>query len=119
VTFQDVVEADEERREFVSNTLASVWPGPWQRLSLPARIAFIAMSQGMRLLLDRGESGIVTPYGSNPRLVCDPAFAYLARKPVCVPASVTVEMIESGLMSKVPFPRKHDGNDANWWAMTQ
>lgn len=120
MTFQDVVEQDEETREFINNAIRSCWSNPsWQRFSFPARIGFIAIAQGMRLVLDKGASGIVTPYGSNARLVCDPAFAYLERKPVSVPYWVAMEMIESRLLTHVPFPRKHDGKDATWLAFIQ
>jgi hypothetical protein len=86
-------------------------------LSLGARVAFIAIGRGMRLVVD------CPPTPCHARLVMDPDFCHsttttYALKPIPVPVGVAHEMISSGLMKKLDRGN-YNGADADWWCMIQ
>jgi len=109
--YQEAQERATAAREFVNEVVFYLTGAP-SSLSLAARVAFITVGRGMRLVIDKH------PHERQAGLVMHPDFSKGSdRKTFPVPADVAREMIESGVMRKLDSPASYNGRDADWWCM--
>jgi hypothetical protein len=111
ICVQDVLYKNEATRDFITDVLFYLTAVP-PHISLAARIAFITIGKGMRLVIDHSSQ-------KQARLAMDPDFSFGHQpRPIDVPLEVAQEMINTGLMKQLDRVN-YNGSDADWWCMIQ